>query len=253
MHVDVAARGAVSDRDVEAARAKVGALDRVIDRPILGAHVVLTFHSNPRLLRPALAEGEINVDGRPVRGRVGAPTMTVAVDELAEHLHRRRRDHMERLQDRSRRPAEPEPGEWSHGSWSPPRPDHFPRPPAEREIVRRKSFALASESVFQAMADLDALDHDFFLFHDAERDCDAVLYRRDDGGLGLIGPVEPPAAAGLHWEPSRVSEPIDVETARAELDLDDDGFLFFVNRATGRGAVLYLRYDGHYGLIEPAT
>jgi hypothetical protein len=30
-------------------------------------------------------------------------------------------------------------------------------------------------------------------------------------------------------------------------------FLLFVDAATGRGAVLYLRYDGHYGLIEPAT
>ena len=28
-------------------------------------------------------------------------------------------------------------------------------------------------------------------------------------------------------------------------------FLFFENAATGRGSVLYRRYDGHYGLIEP--
>jgi hypothetical protein len=29
-------------------------------------------------------------------------------------------------------------------------------------------------------------------------------------------------------------------------------FLFFVDAERGRGAVLYHRYDGHYGLIAPA-
>jgi len=28
-------------------------------------------------------------------------------------------------------------------------------------------------------------------------------------------------------------------------------FPFFENAATGRGSVVYRRYDGHYGLIEP--
>jgi hypothetical protein len=28
--------------------------------------------------------------------------------------------------------------------------------------------------------------------------------------------------------------------------------LFFVNAATGRGNVIYHRYNGHYGLITPA-
>ena len=29
-------------------------------------------------------------------------------------------------------------------------------------------------------------------------------------------------------------------------------FVFFENAATGRGSVIYRRYDGLYGLIEPA-
>ena len=28
-------------------------------------------------------------------------------------------------------------------------------------------------------------------------------------------------------------------------------FLYYVDEASGRGRVIYLRYDGHYGLIEP--
>ena len=30
-------------------------------------------------------------------------------------------------------------------------------------------------------------------------------------------------------------------------------FMYFINDAQGRGNVIYLRYDGHYGLIEPAA
>ena len=29
--------------------------------------------------------------------------------------------------------------------------------------------------------------------------------------------------------------------------------VFFVNAETGRGNVIYRRYDGHYGLITPVT
>lgn len=32
----------------------------------------------------------------------------------------------------------------------------------------------------------------------------------------------------------------------------DRPFLFFLDADRGRGAVLYHRYDGHYGLITPA-
>jgi hypothetical protein len=39
--------------------------------------------------------------------------------------------------------------------------------------------------------------------------------------------------------------------AKAALEAAGQPFLFFVNPETGRGNVIYHRYDGHYGLIEP--
>lgn len=121
--------------------------------------------------------------------------------------------------------------------------------------MRRKSFSLGPQTEAQAAADLDALDHDFLLFRDADTGADAVLYCRDDGRLGLIGPrgAEPPRyAEGPVRETSRVSEPIDLATAVAEMNELDHRFLFFVDAASGWGTVIYLRYDGHYGLIQPA-
>jgi len=40
--------------------------------------------------------------------------------------------------------------------------------------------------------------------------------------------------------------------AIARLEAAGQPFLFFVNTETGRGNLIYHRYDGHYGLVSPA-
>jgi ribosome-associated translation inhibitor RaiA len=259
MDVEVTERGAVPSTAVTAAHEKVGALEQVVRDPILHAHVVLRQEDNPRLERPARADGELVVAGGQVRGRVAAATMDQAVDALAEHLHRQLRRFVDRRRDARRRPAEAQDGEWFHGAWSPPRPDFQPRPPEERRIVRRKTFSVAPCTLAEAAADLAALDHDFLLFRHEGTAADAVLHRRDeDGRLEAIVPQGTPEpdearAGGVVWTASRLSGPLDLATARSEMDALDHRFLFFVDAATGRGTVLYLRYDGHLGLLEPAV
>lgn len=114
--VEVTARGAVPEAAKEAARAKVGRLDRFVKGPVLGARVVLVQESNPRIERPARAEGEINLAGRPIRVRVDAYAMEAAVDELAEQLQRQLRRSVERMITRQRVSSVSPPGEWRHGS-----------------------------------------------------------------------------------------------------------------------------------------
>lgn len=116
MNVEVTARGAVPEAAKEAARTKVGRLDRFVKGPVLGARVVLIQEQNPRIEQRARAEGEINLAGRPIRARVTAPAMEAAVDELAEHLQRRLRHAVERMITRQRVPATSPPGEWRHGT-----------------------------------------------------------------------------------------------------------------------------------------
>lgn len=43
-----------------------------------------------------------------------------------------------------------------------------------------------------------------------------------------------------------------VAEAMERLAADRETFVFFVNALTGRGNVIYRRYDGHYGLVTPA-
>jgi hypothetical protein len=45
--------------------------------------------------------------------------------------------------------------------------------------------------------------------------------------------------------------PVSLERVRDELDVLDDGFIYFIDERDGRGKVLYVRRDGDYGLVEP--
>ncbi len=256
MDVAVTARGKVTDAQKDRARERVSALDHCVSDPVLGARVMLRYERNPRLTRPARAEAELNVNGHMLRGRVASATMSQAIDQLGDHLERQLHGFVDRRARLKRRGGEPPPGEWHHGAASPPRPSFHPRPVQERSIVRRKSFALGAIDPLQAVRDLLDLDHDFYLFHDAETDADAVVYHREDGGIGLIYPADVarllPAGEGPVYEASRLSEPITLEAAVMEMNALGHRFVFFINAETARGNVIYMRYDGNYGLIEPA-
>lgn len=54
------------------------------------------------------------------------------------------------------------------------------------EIVRTKSYLLSPMSMEEAITRMEALGHDFFMYLDADDDMISVLYRRDNGGLGII-------------------------------------------------------------------
>ena len=55
------------------------------------------------------------------------------------------------------------------------------------EIVRVKQFRFAPMTREEAVLQMNLLEHNFFAFRDADNgDCFAVVYRRNDGGYGII-------------------------------------------------------------------
>ena len=55
------------------------------------------------------------------------------------------------------------------------------------EIVRVKSFRIEPMTREEAVLQMNLLGHNFFAFRDADNDdCFAVVYRRNDGGYGII-------------------------------------------------------------------
>ena len=64
-------------------------------------------------------------------------------------------------------------------------------PEEELKIVRSKSFHFAPMTRDEAILQMNLLDHNFFAFRDLDNDgCFAVVYRRNDGGYGLINDSE---------------------------------------------------------------
>lgn len=95
------------------------------------------------------------------------------------------------------------------------------------------------------------LDHDFHVFVDEASGEDALVHSRPDGVFALrqrngTGSYVAPFVLDVEPVPT-----IGVEEAIEQLNLTDDPFVFFIDASSGRGAVLYRRYDGHYGLVSP--
>ncbi|GAA4879345.1 hypothetical protein GCM10023235_69460 [Kitasatospora terrestris] len=97
------------------------------------------------------------------------------------------------------------------------------------------------------MLDMEATGYDFHLFTDATTGQDSAVSRDPATGVHHPAAAGPAPDAGDHGAPE-----LAVGQAVERLDLSGLPFVFFTAPATGRGNVLYHRYDGHYGLIVPA-
>jgi ribosome-associated translation inhibitor RaiA len=247
----VDARGAVTDEDRTYVRDKVFQVAMRAPEAVLYGRVELTLHDDPARARPAFAAAELDVNGHLVRAHVAAATMHEAVDLLEARLA----DRMERFAHRAESQHlrhRGDGGVWRHGDPLTERPPYYPRDVDEREIVRTKTFAIGAATPDEAAFDLEMLDHEFHLFTNLETGEDNVIRRVAGGGYELLEPSATCSLTDASVEichspvrPTRTS----VETARGILDAGDEPFVFFLDSQTGRGRVLYRRYDGHYGLI----
>ncbi|MDA8310103.1 MAG: sigma 54 modulation/S30EA ribosomal C-terminal domain-containing protein [Actinomycetota bacterium] len=249
------ATGDVDERDKEHAQQVVSRLVEALEEPVLFARVKLVRDTDPARPSPNHAEAMLDLNGEPLRAHAAARTMEEALDAL-EHRLRERLEHRARRRDELRRSeAIARPGEWRHGDLPPERPPYFDRPPEERQLVRHKTFAVGALTPDEAIFDMVQLDYDFYLFVDLASGIDSIVERTDAGtyrmtrlrpsGVGL-GPTAEPV------ELSDVEVPVlGLQEAIERLGASGERYLFFADAASGRGVVLYLRYDGNYGLIVP--
>lgn len=256
VEVAVVVRGDIEAPAVDRGRALVAHLAEQFGGPVLFARLKLSMAPDPAVERPATAEATIDVARRPVRARVSAATMAEALDALDRRL-RDRLAHFRRFRDPTRTGPEAPPGEWRHGLLPTARPEFFDRAAEERTIVRHKTFSPVPATPDEAAFDLEAMDLDFHLFRDLRTGHDAVIWRSAEGdGSGYrlqvlddeVGVDELSLAAHVVADGRPVPQ-LDVDEAVGWLDATGDPFVFFAIGGKGRGAVVYRRYDGHYGLL----
>lgn len=61
-----------------------------------------------------------------------------------------------------------------------------PKEEAEHKIVKRKNFELNPMDEEEAILQMDLLNHNFFVFLDADTDGVSIVYKRKDGNYGKI-------------------------------------------------------------------
>jgi hypothetical protein len=254
IQVQAETQGPVPDGAVSFAVHHVSSLLRMAPEPVLFARARLIMAADPAVERPAIVQLNIDLNGRLIRAQAAGETMREATHHACDRLRIRiGRAARNWAAIRGGQPV-PGPGEWRHQSRPAPHLPYFPRPPEERTVVRHGSYALAHETPDEAVADAELLDYDFHLFTEKSTGEDAVIYRSGDGyRLALtrprtrrLGPADPSITV------SRAAAPrLSTAQAIARLEAAGQPFVFFVSTETGRGNLIYHRYDGHYGLISP--
>ena len=64
------------------------------------------------------------------------------------------------------------------------------KPEEKNELVKTKKIDLIEMSVDEAITEMEMVDHEFFMFKNEENHCVAVVYKRNNGGYGLIESIE---------------------------------------------------------------
>ena len=168
----------VSDAIRSYAEEKLGKLERQLTDPRVELELML--EKNPSIAENQVAEATIWTSGPVLRAREASSDMRASIDQLVEKLERQVTRYSSRRRDRRRRPA--------RGNGPATAADALPADDEAPEIVKTKQFALTPLSAEEAVLQLELVGHDFFVFRNAASEAVNVVYRRRDGGYGLIEP-----------------------------------------------------------------
>ncbi|RDI68255.1 sigma 54 modulation/S30EA ribosomal C-terminal domain-containing protein [Nocardia pseudobrasiliensis] len=185
----------------------------------------------------AVVQVNLRVHGRAVRTQTDGPSgfaLTLAAGRLDRQIHR--------VIIGPAAPWWPEPGRPALAYAS-----------RHTEIVRRKSFRLPTCTPSDAIGLLDAMDFSAFLFTDITTGTDAIVYWAGPSGARLARQRADRSAADRFDTPLTVDPgacPVMTASQAAAL-LCRQGlpFLFHSDPHSGRGQLLYRRYDGDLALV----
>jgi putative sigma-54 modulation protein len=169
----------VSDTIRRYAEEKMRKLDRQL-HDLAEVELELRVEKNPSIADNQVAEVTVWTKGPTLRVTEASTDMKASIDQLTEKLLRQ----VEHVRGKRR-------GRQVRGNGIPPGgPMSIPTDDEEAgpQIVRTKQFSVKPMSAEEAALQLDLIGHDFFVFRSDESGEINVLYRRRDGGYGLIEP-----------------------------------------------------------------
>ena len=167
----------VSDSIRRYAEEKLGKLDRQL-HALTQVELELRVERNPSIAANQVAEATIWTKGPTLRAREASTDMKASIDQLTDKLLRQVEHYRAK---RSRKQVRGD-GIPTGGSMSTRDEETGP------QIVKSKQFSVKPMSAEEAALQLELVGHDFFVFRSDESGDVNVIYRRRDGGYGLIEP-----------------------------------------------------------------
>lgn len=190
MQVTVSARHTEVPENLRVmAEEKIGKLGRFVDG-LEHAEVHFSEHKNPRIADKEVCEVTIEGHGHHVRCKVqaadGYQAIDKAYDKLEHQLHKLKTKLTRRHQGKPKAHKKAD----ALGAVAPPEPEIAEEATEEvavgPRIVKAKRFAIHPMAADEAAERMELLGHGFFFFTNIETSRSAVVYRRDDGDVGLI-------------------------------------------------------------------
>ena len=197
MQVTVSARHTeIPDNLRVMAEEKIGKLSRFVEG-LDHAEVHFSEHKNPRIADKEVCEVTIEGHGHHVRCKVQAPDGYQAIDKAYDKLEQQLLKLKTKLNNRRQGAPKAHKGVGALGAAVTAAELTEATAPVVAEeaeevadegprIVKSKRFAMFPMSAEEAADRMDLLGHGFFFFTNVETSRAAVVYRRDDGDVGLI-------------------------------------------------------------------
>lgn len=164
------------------AEEKIGNSMKVMDIDPLTAEVVLQVEKNPANPTPACCEVTMSARGHIIRVEEYEENMYAAIDVAAAKVLRQLRKFKTRVIDKkiSQGNTEKKATELDIDGLM------EELSATDDEVVRVKEIEFQPLTEEEALVQIDLLGHDFFAYIDRDSNNVHILYRRDNGGYGLL-------------------------------------------------------------------